>query len=91
MGIIIVKQRKSGRRSMTYQEAEKYILDVPKFTKKNGLDNTRELIKELGNPEKNIKIRLCLCIYLIHVDRSRKKNRLIYLTSLGENYGTFSD
>ena len=41
---------------MTYQEAEKYILDVPKFTKKNGLDNTRELLKELGSPEKSMKI-----------------------------------
>ncbi len=58
---------------MTYQEAEKYILDVPKFTKKNGLDNTRELIKELGNPEKNLKI--------IHVAGTNGKGSVCAFTS----------
>lgn len=41
---------------MTYEEAVNYILEVPKFTKKNGLDNTRQLIRILGNPEKKMKI-----------------------------------
>ncbi|MBQ2801190.1 MAG: bifunctional folylpolyglutamate synthase/dihydrofolate synthase [Lachnospiraceae bacterium] len=58
---------------MTYQEAEKYILDVPKFTKKNGLDNTRELMKELGNPERNLKV--------IHVAGTNGKGSVCAFTS----------
>lgn len=72
---------------MTYQEAEKYILDVPKFTKKNGLDNTRELIKELGNPEKSMKI--------IHVAGTNGKGSVCaftasMLTEAGKKTGLFT-
>lgn len=72
---------------MTYQEAEKYILDVPKFTKKNGLDNTRELIRELGNPEKSMKI--------IHVAGTNGKGSVCaftasMLTEAGKKTGLFT-
>lgn len=72
---------------MTYQEAEKYILDIPKFTKKNGLDNTRELIKELGNPEKSMKI--------IHVAGTNGKGSVCaftasVLTEAGKKTGLFT-
>lgn len=72
---------------MTYQEAEKYILDVPKFTTKNGLNNTRELIKELGSPEKNMKI--------IHVAGTNGKGSVCaftasMLTEAGKKTGLFT-
>ncbi len=44
---------------MTYQEAEQYILNIPKFSKKTGLDNIKECLKRLGNPQNNF--------YTIHV------------------------
>ncbi|MGN0383451.1 MAG: bifunctional folylpolyglutamate synthase/dihydrofolate synthase [Eubacterium sp.] len=39
-----------------YNNAVEYILSIPKFTKKNPLDNTRALIKTLGNPGESMKI-----------------------------------
>ncbi len=36
---------------MTYEEVVKYILDIPKFTKKNEPSHTREFLKRLGNPQ----------------------------------------
>ena len=38
------------KNASTYKEVEAYIYDIPKFTKKNGLDNTRQLLEALGNP-----------------------------------------
>lgn len=72
---------------MTYQEAENYILDIPKFTTKNGLNNTKELIKELGNPEKTMKI--------IHVAGTNGKGSVCaftasMLTEAGKRTGLFT-
>ena len=33
---------------MTYEEAESYINDTPKFTKKNTLENTRMVLDAMG-------------------------------------------
>lgn len=41
---------------MNYTEAVNYIEEVPKFTKKNGPENTLELIRRLGRPERGIKV-----------------------------------
>lgn len=41
---------------MNYQEAVDYILDVPKFTSKNKPENTKALMKALGNPQDNQKV-----------------------------------
>lgn len=41
---------------MTYTEAVEYILSVPKFTKKNKMENTIELMERLGRPERSMKI-----------------------------------
>lgn len=41
---------------MTYTEAVEYILSVPKFTKKNKMENTVELMERLGRPERSMKI-----------------------------------
>lgn len=40
----------------TYQEAEKYILSIPKFTKKNTWQQTREFYEYLGKPGKESMI-----------------------------------
>lgn len=39
-----------------YKEAVEYILSVPKFTKKNKLENTVELMERLGRPDRTMKI-----------------------------------
>ena len=41
---------------MDYREAIAYILEIPKFTKKNSLEHTRDFLRILGNPEKGKKI-----------------------------------
>lgn len=41
---------------MTYTEAVEYILSVPKFTKKNEMKNTLELLERLGRPEREMKV-----------------------------------
>lgn len=40
---------------LNYQEAVEYILDVPRFTKKNPMENTKRLMEILGNPQDKIK------------------------------------
>ena len=41
---------------MTYEEAATYISEVPKFTKKNELSNTVELLRRLGHPEEQFRV-----------------------------------
>ena len=41
---------------MNYEEAVAYILDVPKFTKKNTLDNTRAVLERLGRPDRRCRL-----------------------------------
>ena len=41
---------------MTYREAVTYIEETPKFTKKNTLENTRAILRCLGNPQDKMKI-----------------------------------
>lgn len=41
---------------MNYTEAVEYILSVPKFTKKNKMENTIELMERLGRPERSMKV-----------------------------------
>lgn len=40
----------------TYEQAVEYILNIPKFTKKNDRKRTKRFLKELGSPEKDRKI-----------------------------------
>ena len=42
--------------SMTYEEAAAYIEETPKFTKKNTLENTKAILRHLGNPQEHMKI-----------------------------------
>ena len=41
---------------MTYKQAVEYILDIPRFTTKNGLGHTRELLETLGVEEERMKV-----------------------------------
>ena len=41
---------------MTYREAVSYIEEIPKFTTKPGLDHTRRFLRELGHPEKSLRV-----------------------------------
>ena len=50
---------------MTYQEAEAYINDTPRFTTKNTLENTKAVLEKMGHPERRMK--------LIHVAGSNGK------------------
>lgn len=72
---------------MTYEEAVRYIDDIPKFTKKNTLDNTKILMERLGNPERSMKI--------IHVAGTNGKGSVCaYLSSIltcaGKKTGLFT-
>lgn len=49
------KRREMGE-ILNYTDAVSYILEIPKFTKKNGLENTRQLLEELGNIQERLKI-----------------------------------
>lgn len=40
---------------MNYEEAVAYLLDIPKFTSKNPLTHTKELLRLLGNPQEGKK------------------------------------
>ena len=41
---------------MDYREAVDYILEIPKFTKKNRPEHTKEFLRYLRNPERNLKV-----------------------------------
>ena len=41
---------------MTYEKAVTYILDIPKFTKKNDPAHTKMLLRLLGNPQEAVKV-----------------------------------
>lgn len=57
----------------TYQQAEEYILNIPKFTKKNSSEHTRYLLKTLGDPQNNFKV--------IHVAGTNGKGSVCAFTS----------
>ena len=72
---------------MTYEEAESYINDTPKFTKKNTLENTKAVLEKMGHPERRMK--------LIHVAGSNGKGSVCaylssILTTAGKQTGLFT-
>lgn len=40
----------------TYEEIVEFILEIPKFTKKNNLQHTRILLERLGNPQEKFQV-----------------------------------
>ena len=61
----------------SYQEAEDYINNIPKFTGKNSIEDTHKFLRHLGDPAKNCKIihiagtngKGSVCAYLCSVFR----------------------
>lgn len=47
---------KADKMKMTYEQAVSYLYEIPKFTKKNGLEHTKELLRRLDIREGNFKI-----------------------------------
>ena len=72
---------------MTYQEAVAYLYEIPKFTKKHSVEQTKEFLRRLGNPEKGQKI--------IHVAGTNGKGSVCaymqaMLTAEGKRVGFFT-
>ncbi|MCD7746384.1 MAG: bifunctional folylpolyglutamate synthase/dihydrofolate synthase [Lachnospiraceae bacterium] len=72
---------------MNYTEAVEYIERVPKFTKKNKPENTLELIRRIGRPERKMKV--------IHVAGTNGKGSVCaflssILTNAGRHTGLFT-
>ncbi|MCD7764842.1 MAG: bifunctional folylpolyglutamate synthase/dihydrofolate synthase [Lachnospiraceae bacterium] len=72
---------------MNYTEAVDYIENTPKFTKKNGPENTRELLERIGHPEREMKV--------IHVAGTNGKGSVCaFLASIllnaGKHVGLFT-
>ncbi len=72
---------------MNYTEAVAYIEEVPKFTKKNKPENTLELIRRIGHPERKMKV--------IHVAGTNGKGSVCaflssILTHAGKKTGLFT-
>lgn len=72
---------------MDYTEAVEYIESTPKFTKKNRPENTAELIRRIGHPERRMKV--------IHVAGTNGKGSVCaflssILTKAGKRTGLFT-
>lgn len=71
----------------TYKEAVEYLYDVPRFTKKNTVEDTRLFLERLGNPDRKMKI--------IHVAGTNGKGSVCaylrgILTEAGYTCGVFT-
>lgn len=44
------------REIKTYEEAVEYLLNIPRFTSKNTMEDTRAFLKRLGNPDQSLRI-----------------------------------
>lgn len=72
---------------MNYEEIERYILDIPRFTEKHGLDYTAAFLEKMGNPQKNMRI--------IHVAGTNGKGSVCafissVLSKCGKSTGLFT-
>ncbi|OYP22036.1 tetrahydrofolate synthase, partial [Lachnotalea glycerini] len=71
---------------MNYEEAVEYILNIPKFTKKNPMDNIKTLMKKLGNPEESMKVihvagtngKGSVCAFLASILRQAGKTNAMF-------------
>ncbi len=52
MGNTVLKKQKID----TFEAAEAYLYDTPKFTAKNSIEDTKKFLERLGNPERQLKI-----------------------------------
>lgn len=79
---------------MTYEEAESYINDTPKFTKKNTLENTRMVLDAMGHPERKMKFDSCgrfqwkrvrMCISVFYLKSCGKRGGTVHLSASGKD------
>ena len=64
-----------------YEHAVDYILSIPKFTKKNKLEDTKKLVEAIHNPNRKMKIihvagtngKGSVCAYLRHILEAQGK------------------
>ena len=64
----------------TFEQAVQYVYDTPKFTSKNSLEDTKEFLHKLGDPDKQMKI--------IHVAGTNGKGSVCaYMRSILEEAG----
>ena len=79
-------------KSMTYEEAAAYIEETPKFTKKNTLENTKAILRHLGDPQEHMKILhvagtkwkgLSLLLSGLYAACGRKAHGTVYLSPFG--------
>lgn len=82
----------------TYEEAVAYLYDMPKFTKKNGLEHTREVIRHLGIAEEQFRIihvagsngkgSVCSAIHQILVENGKHTGMFIspHLVKMEERF-----
>ena len=63
---------------VTYQEAETYISELPKFTKKNTLEHTQKFLSFLGNPQNGKKVHPCS-----RHERKRLRSACIWMRCFG--------
>lgn len=78
---------KDNANASTYETVEAYIYDIPKFTKKNAIGHTEQLLEKLGNPGMQRK--------LLHVAGTNGKGSVCaYLNNLlveaGKHVGMFT-
>lgn len=86
-GIYYLFYLEQKEKIMNYTEAIDYIENIPKFTKKNKPENTLEMVRRLGHPEREWKV--------IHVAGTNGKGSVCaFLTSIlqgaGKKVGLFT-
>lgn len=69
------------KKSITsFREAQDYLFDIPRFTGKNSIDDTKQFLQKLGNPDRGLKI--------IHVAGTNGKgSTCAYMRSILETAG----
>lgn len=73
---------------MTYNDAVNYILEIPKFTKKNDALHTRNFLEYLDNPQDHMKVihvagtngKGSVCVYLDGMLRSEGKRTGLFVS-----------
>ena len=53
---MISKCKEVENKYFTYNEAARYLLEIPKFAKNKDNDNLRRILERMGNPDRDIKI-----------------------------------
>jgi dihydrofolate synthase/folylpolyglutamate synthase len=73
---------------MNYEEAVEYILNIPKFTKKNPMVHIRVLMNKLGDPQNNMKVihvagtngKGSVCSYIASVLQHADKSNAMFVS-----------